>query len=324
MKKLTVLAPLAFVLPTMAFSAEAGNLKHSGFVDIVFTLSDGTDENLNAANESTIDKKFGASGELDLESDLNPRTKLRLDLDLSTGDDSAVFEQARLDYAINQNMGLKAGIFNNNLGFEKEDAPDMYQTSHSQLWDIWNEQTALNGNNLAGVEFSANVAIVTLTAGLVNDLNHTDEEISFKFAADIQAMDSMNITVGLITADEGVAGDAKAGTIIDGAITWKWNNLMVGGEVMSADEIYDLGVQATANYAFTDFMSGTARFDYVDYEANFDKSTSLTIGALFTVSKNLYANAEIRSMQNDDDAGVNTRSKVGDGTMVQLEMVGTF
>lgn len=332
MKKLTLLAaPLAFVLPTAAFSADMGNLKHSGFVDIVFTLSDGTDEyDANNNNDSDIDKKFGASGELDLETELNPHTKLRFDLDLSSGVDSAVFEQARLDYAINENMDLTAGIFNNNLGFEKEDAPDMYQTSHSQLWDIWNEQTALNGNNLAGVEFSAKVAIVTLTAGLVNDLNHTDEEISFKFAADIQAMESMNITAGLITADEGTAtttGDTNAGTIIDAAITWKWNNLMVGGEVMSADEIYDLAMQVTANYAFTDFMSGTARFDYVDYELNYDKSTSLTIGALFTVAKNLYANAEIRSMQNDDDATsatANPNRKVGDGTVVQLELVGTF
>ncbi|WP_455211850.1 hypothetical protein [Kaarinaea lacus] len=344
MKKLTLVAPLILALPTTGFSADAKtamqNLKASGFVDVVYVLSDSTDENNNnGTGDSTIDKKFSVSGELDLETELNPRTAMRMDLDLTTGitggnpnedtPDSAIFEQAFIDYSFDNNMKLKAGVFNNRFSFEKEDAPDLYQVTHSQLWDIWQEQTALNGNNLAGLEFSANVGIVTLIAGLLNDRVDTPEEISFELGAEIKAMESMDIVVGLISADEGTAIDNNAGTIIDANITWKWEKLMVGGGILTADEIYDLGMQATGNYAFTDNLSGTARIDYVSYEGDFDSSTSLTLAALFAVDKNLYANAEIRIMQNDDHSGSpaatrNPNGKVGDGSMLFLEVLGTF
>ncbi len=342
MKKLTVIAPLILAIPTSAFSADAKtalqNLKTSGFVDAVYVLSDGTDENNNADNESVIDKKLFVSGELDLDTELNPRTEMRMDLDLSTDDSSAIFEQAFMDYAFDQNMKLKVGVFNNNLSFEKEDAPDMYQVTHSQLWDIWDEQTSLNGNNLAGLEFSANVSMVTLMAGLLNDRNDAAEKISFKLAAEIKPMDSMDIVAGLISADSGEetffpngvpTGDIAAGTIIDANITWKWKQLMVGGGVLTADEVYDLGMQATANYAFTDQFSGTARIDYVKYEGDYDNTTSISLAALFAWEKNLYANAEIRLMQNDDHAGSpvatrNLNGKVGDGSMLFLELLGTF
>ena len=329
MKKLTLIAPLILVAPIAAYSADAStgalqNVKPSGFIDIIYTLSDGTDENKDNG-DSTIDKKFDASGELDLQTNLNPSSQLRFDLDLSTT--TAAFEQAFVNHALNKDMNLKAGIFNNNLGFEKEAAPDMYQTSHSQLWDIWNEQTALNGNNLAGVEYSANVSMVTLYADLLNDLNNTNEKVSFKLAAQIQPMKSMDIVAGLITADNGTPNDSKAGNMLDASVSWKWQQLLLGGELMSADEIYNLGMQVTANYAFTDMFSGTARIDYVDYEANYDATTSLTIAALFTLDKNLYANAEIRAMQNNNATGSanpNPLGKVGDGSMVMLELVGTF
>jgi hypothetical protein len=241
MKKLTLIAPLILAIPTVAISADAKtaiqNLKAGGFVDVVYTLADSTDEFKNANGDSTEDKKFAVSGELDLQTELNPRTAMRMDLDLSTDDSSAIFEQAFVNYAFDQNMQLKAGVFNNRLSFEKEDAPDLYQVTHSQLWDIWNEQTTLNGNNLAGLEFSANVGIVTLFAGLLNDLNNEPEKISFELGAEIKPMESMNIVAGLISADAGEetynpngtpTGDFAAGTIFDANITWKWNQLMVG------------------------------------------------------------------------------------------------
>lgn len=328
MKKLTLIAPIILAAPLAAYSADSmQNLKHSGFVDIVYTLSDGTDENLDppVTGDSTIDKKWDTSGELDLETNLNPSSQLRFDLDISSF--TTGIEQAFVNHSLNKDMNLKAGIFNNILGFEKEDAPDMYQTSHSQLWDIWNEQTSLNGNNLAGLLYSANVSMVTLYGGLVNDLGNTNEKVSFQLAANIRPMKTMDITAGMVTADNGTPTDGKAGTIFDASINWKINQLLLGGELLSADEIYNLGMQVTANYAFTNFFSGTARIDYVDYEANYDPSTSLTIAALFTVAKNLYANAEIRAMQNNNAAGStnpNPMRKVGDGSMVLLEVIGTF
>jgi hypothetical protein len=247
MKKLTLIAPLILAIPATAFSADAKtaiqNLKANGFVDVVYTLADSTDEFENVEGDSTEDKKFAVSGELDLETALNSRTTLRMDLDLSSDDSSAIFEQAFMDYSFDQNMKLKAGLFNNRLSFEREDAPDLYQVTHSQLWDIWDEQTSLNGNNLAGVEFSANVGIVTLFAGLLNDLNDAAEKISFKLGAEIKPMESMDIVAGLISADageetyfpDGTVRDTAAGTIFDANITWKWKQLMVGGGFLTAD-----------------------------------------------------------------------------------------
>ncbi|WP_455204539.1 outer membrane beta-barrel protein [Kaarinaea lacus] len=341
MKKLTIISSeaissMALLLPSVGSAAEIGNLKASGFIDVGYVLSDGTELYDDATTgESTIENKFGVSGELDLEASLAKSVDMRFDLDLNGADnsgfnidsgDSARFEQAYADWAINQNMNLKGGIFNNRLGWEKEDAPDMYQITHGQLFKVWDAQTDDYGNNLTGVEFTAKVSIVTLIAGVLNDLNDANEKNSFKIAADIKAHKTLDVVAGFITQDAG------AETMLDAHVTWNWNQLVLGGELLFADKVYDFGTHVTASYAFTKKIAATGRFDYVEYEDSaLDGTSTLTIAGLYTIADNLFANVEV-STQNNDNLSKTTITAAqrdltriaGDGTLVTLELLATF
>jgi hypothetical protein len=83
------------------------------------------------------------------------------------------------------------------------------------------------------------------------------------------------------------------------------------------------------NYKFNDKLSGTARYDFVSYDSAFlaEDTSSMTVAALYSISSNLFFNAEIRF--NDD--GNQTPATVvppvvgeGDGTTGRLELLATF
>lgn len=322
MKKTLIASSIALSTLTFGQSALALDVTPSGFVDLVWTLSDGTDLGKNGDEGD-----FNTSGELDVESNLKEGVSMRFDADVnpsSGGGDSARLEQIFLNWNIDEKMALKGGVFNNNLTWEREDAPDMYQITHGQLWDVWNASTiAEDGNNLQGVEFSYQIEKVKLMVGYLNDLGNVVDKNSVKIAGEIKAMENLDITAGLITQDQFFEN------IIDIHATWKSGKLLVGGEILFADEGIDSGFMVMTNYQFNDKFSGTARFDFVSYDSAFlaDDTSSITVAALYSISQNLFANAEIRF--NDD--GNQTPTTVvppligeGDGTTARLELLATF
>ena len=321
MKKPLIGIVAAMAFPAVANSAGVADVKLDGFVDIVWAVSDGTDEGVNGS-----EGHFGTSGELDLKTKLKGDISMRLDADLgatTTGGDSAELEQAYLSWAIDNALSLKAGVFNNNLTFEAEDAPGMYQITHGQLWDIWNVSTAESGNNLHGVELSYKQADFTVFAGFLNDLGQVAEENSIKLGAEIRAVKDVTITAGLITQDAGVEN------IIDIAALWSFDSkLTLGGELMLPSEVVDSGLMLMANYQVNPKFSGTLRYDMVSWDIpGADDTTSLTIAGLYSIEDNLFANAEIR--MNSDDNGPPTFATAqsvgaGDGTTVHLELLATF
>ena len=165
MKKILKAGLIVLSTPLLMPYAMAAELEitPSGFVDMVWTLSDGTDRGINGD-----DGQFNTSGELDIESKFNESVAIRVDADInpSTGNsDSARLEQIYLQWNIDQDMSLKGGVFNNRLTFEREDAPDIYSITHGQLWDIWNFSTVEDGNNLQGVEFNYQIDTINLIVG---------------------------------------------------------------------------------------------------------------------------------------------------------------
>lgn len=320
MKKTLIPVIAALAIPSVGYSAGMTDVKLDGFIDIVWAVSDGTDEGVNGS-----EGHFGTSGELDLKTKLNGPMMLRLDADLgstTTGGDSAELEQAFLGWAINNEVMLKAGVFNNNLTFEAEDAPELYQVTHSQLWDVWNTSTAENGNNLQGVEISYKQADFTAFLGYLNDLGQVPEENSLKLGVEIGAVKDLKIKAGLITQDAGYEN------IIDISALWNMDsNLTIGGELMLPSEFIDSGLMIMANYKVNEKLSGTVRYDMISYDiTGADDTTSLTFAGLYSIEDNLFANAEIR-MNSDDN--VPTASSTlgigeGDGTTVHLELLATF
>ncbi len=324
MKKILVASSLAFSALTVTPSAMALDITPSGFVDFIWTLSDGTDLGKNGA-----EGRFDTSGELDVESNLKDGIMMRFDADVnpsSGGGDSARLEQIFLKWDIQQNMALKGGVFNNKFTFEREDAPDLYQITHGQLWDVWNLATQEeDGNNLQGLEFNYQLQKVNLIVGFLNDLGGIPEENSVEIGAEIDAIQNMNITVGLVTQDQFFEN------IFDVFANYKWNKFLFGGEILFADEGIDSGFMLMTNYQFSSKFSGTVRYDLVTYDSAFlaDDTWSLTVAGLYSISKNLFANAEIRF--NDDPNSANPGPGTpppfigeGDGTTARIELLATF
>ena len=321
MKKILVASSLALSALTVAPSAMALDITPSGFVDMVWTLSDGTDLGKNGAEGS-----FNTSGELDVESKLKDGIMMRFDADVNPNSgnaDSARLEQIFLKWDIDQKMALKGGVFNNKFTFEKEDAPELYQITHGQLWDIWNTQTFEYGNNLQGLQFNYQFEKVNLIVGYLNDLGAVTDKNSVEIGAVIEAIENLNVTLGVITQDQ------NAENIFDVFASYKWNKFLFGGELLIADQVYDTGFMLMTNYQFNNKFSLTGRYDFVKYEAaGVDDSSSLTIAGLYAITKNLSANAEIRF--NDDPNFENAVPPVtptigeGDGTTARLELLATF
>lgn len=320
MKKTLIPVIAALAIPTVGHSAAMTDIKVDGFIDIVWAVSDGTDEGVNGS-----EGHFGTSGEVDLKTKLSGPMMMRLDADLgtaTTGGDSAELEQAFLGWAINNELMLKAGVFNNNLTFEAEDAPQLYQITHGQLWDIWNVSTAENGNNLQGVELSYKQADFTAFVGFLNDLGQVPEENSLKLGVEVGAIKDLKLTAGLITQDAGVEN------IIDINALWNIDDaLTVGGELMLPSEFIDSGLMIMANYKINEKLSGTARYDLVSYDiTGADDTSSITIAGLYAIEDNLFANAEIRINSDDNTPTSSSINGIGegDGTTVHLELLATF
>lgn len=313
----------------MAFTSAAKaagmqDVQVDGFVDIVWALSDGPELGVNGD-----EGQFSTTGELDVKTRLSDKANLRLDADLNSsgGGDSGRLEQAFIGWTIDNNLSLKAGVFNNNLSWEREDAPDMYQVTHGQLYDVWNASTDLDGNNLAGLELSYSTGDFTAFVGYLNDLGGVDEENSVKFGAEIRPSNDLKLVVGLITQDAGVEN------LIDFNATIKVNNqLTVGGELLFPDEIIDNGLMIMANFKVNPKLSATARYDRVSYDSavNQDDTSSITVAGLYTLADNLYANAELRVNRDEDGPNPNATAArrfgigEGDGNTVHLELVATF
>ena len=325
MKKILVASSLALSALTVTPAAMAIDITPSGFVDFVWTLSNGT--NMDKYGE---EGRFDTSGELDVESKLKDGITMRFDADVNPGSaagDSARLEQIYLHWQIQPEMGLMGGVFNNKFTFEREDAPDLYQITHGQLWDVWRYATAEDGNNLQGLEFNYQFEKVNLIVGYLNDLGNIEDKNSVSIGAEIAAVKNLDVTVGLITQDQGPEN------IIDIFAKYKWNNWLFGGEILFADEEVDNGFMLMTNYQFNKKFSLTARWDMVSYNSNFrtDDSSSITVAGLYSISENLFANAEIRF--NDDPnfenvpAGTTAPNSLigeGDGTTARLELLATF
>ena len=310
---------IATLAPTMANATDLGNVNLNGFLDMVWTVSDSTDEGINGT-----DGHFDTTGEIDIASKLKGPISMRLDANLNSagGSDSGRLEQAFLNWDIQNNLALKAGVFNNSLSWEKEDAPDMYQITHGQLYNIWDISTSLDGNNLAGAELSYTADIFKLSLAYLNDLGDVADENSVKIAGEFHAMPNLNIVVGYITQKTNLED------IIDINVTWNMDNkLTLGFEAMMPDQLVDNAYMIIANYKFTNEFSGTARYDVVSYDVSgSDNTTSLTIAGLYTIDPNLFANAEIRVNSDNNVPTVSSLVGIGegDGNTVHLELIATF
>ncbi|MGA1824448.1 MAG: hypothetical protein ACMUIP_07255 [bacterium] len=308
----TILVIMGILLHLTSFAAKS---QLSGFADIKFVLSDGT-----AEDESGIEKKFTAIAELDYKRNLDNRMSIRIDLDFDTGGqgDSGQLEQAYFTWVSRGGLQFKGGVFNNHLGWEAEDAPDLYQITHGQLYDIWDAKTAqFTGNNVSGIAILGKVGQARVMGAFLNDLNGMDEENAMQVVVNFYPNKLLAAEVGMITQQE-----TDAEPIIDGSLRYRKSKYLLGVELMQIQKEIDLAQSVTFNYKFNNKMDGTVRYDSVDnYEeegAEEEKPrTSLTFAIRYKLHNNLTLKAEIR-----EDTDENNDNE--DGNIIRAEMVATF
>ncbi len=294
---------LPFVLSTtlllaMSNTAFAADSKVSGFADIIWTITDEASDSNTAGGKNSTEGKFTVDGEVDFASKLTDKISVRVDLDLSmalnTGlnapdtvglpgpKDSAVIEQAFFAWTLEDNLTFLGGVFNNPVGWEAEDAPDLYQTTHSQNWIILDGETALNGNNIAGIALAAVLGPVTVTGALLNDLQQVDEENSIAIVVNATPVTGLDLEFGFVTQD------SSAENVMDINATYTNGNYTAAIEILTADEVIDNSIMLLGNVSLPMGFGVTGRIEKVAFDAAGTPDTDvLTIAGTYHAADNL-------------------------------------
>ena len=316
MKK-TLIALAVAAATTTPFVANAAAPTVSGFADINYTLIDDTREN-PVTDINDKENQFAADGEIGFAGNLASNVRVQADIDLSTTTgsfDSAEIEQAFFETDISNNIGIIGGVFNNPIGWEAEDRPNMYQTSHNFSYDILNSQTALRGNNVTGVGVTGKFSTVSVTAAVLNDIQEVPEENSIAVAVGINPMPELAIEIGFITQDNDSGyctnfvsysvNNCEMGNIIDANVTYKLpNGMTVAGEFLTASELVDHSAMAMLNMPIPETrMSVTLRGESLSLDGDDNDTTALTLAGVYTMNKALSFATEAKYIDGDFNDG---------------------
>ncbi|MEW5754680.1 MAG: hypothetical protein AB1810_00100 [Pseudomonadota bacterium] len=326
-KNLIALAVAAAMAP--GFAAAEG-VSVSGFADITHTTSSDADLSVFLANgEIDLRNTMGAvSVGLDVDVAIagNGGASLGWIVDGAGPADGAVIEQAFFAWKATDAVTVIGGVFNNPIGWDAEDAPDMDMVSHTLSYEALDNQTALYGNNLAGVAAAFAAGPATITAAVVNDIGLKDsdanlslEDHSFAVVANFAAMEGLDIEVGYVTQaddtgvtidDNGTPGDPTddfvsnlgVGNVADVNATFKQGPLTVKADFMMPSEAVDNIIGLYGRYDINDQVGVAARYEVQSYDASgVDDDTVTTLYANYKLADNLNVAAEWYSFDDGSD-----------------------
>ncbi|HHI93719.1 MAG TPA: hypothetical protein ENK04_09455 [Gammaproteobacteria bacterium] len=323
MVALAVAGALVSPLTAMADDAEV-----SGFID-VFANSD-SNPVFTADAEVDVSKKVGA-------------VTVRVDMDANLaangggsygGEDSGRLEQAFFAWAATEQVTVLGGLFNNPIGQELEDAPDMEFSSHSTVWKILDNQTALYGNNLAGIAAAVAAGPATVTLAVVDDLglatNNAGDKGKTSAALVVNAtpMAGLDLELGYVSQDDQEVANTPttAGNVLDFNAAFKTGPVTVGLDYLAADNLIDSAANLWAGFAVNDKLNLKARYETVALEGGgIDDPTKTTVYATYAINSNLSAALEYSTGSNDDTSGVvSTVTGIVDDDVTTLEFIGRF
>ncbi len=320
-KKLLPLAIAAAMAPGFAAAADV-----SGFVDVIYTIAD--DQASGVTTPSPTEGKFTSSGEIDVSASPADGVTVRMDVDLATGSNDVELEQAFFAWGATEGVTVIGGVFNNPIGMESDDAPDMWGTNRGVVANLLDDQTGLYGNNVAGLAVAGDVGPATVTAALLNDLANSDEENSFALVVNASPVDGLDLELGFVTsaddADSNASPNAVEG-VTDFNVSYMIpgvDGLSVGLDYMVAGAVVDSAYEFMINYSMGDFGAGV-RLEAVAWEAGGDDSERTTIHGSYQVASNLVAILEIAD---GDDANVagNAAAGIETDSLTTLELIATF
>lgn len=311
-KKIIALAVAAAIAPAFA-AAEGASV--SGFADITYTNAD--DVSL-----------FFASAETDVRNTAgNVTVGIDVDFELGLGNNtgSATLEQAFFAYKATDAVTVIGGVFNNPIGWEAEDAPDVDMINKSIAYWALDTSTSLYGNNIAGIAGAFNVGPATLIGAVLNDIGLKDsngatsvDEHSVALVANFKAMEGLDIELGYVTqADDtgtvtvvgGNIVDLGLGNVFDANLTYKAGPATVKFDYVMPSEIVDSIIGLQAGFAINDATKVGARYEVMSFDAGGDDETAITINGAYKLADNLNVVAEWYSYDDgtDSDDSINLR-----------------
>ncbi len=261
-------ATAAFAPAAMAVDVGKG-LKLSGFVDASYSDAD------SSAGTFSLDQV-----EIDVEKKINDRLGVRADVNyLATGASTfdELVEQGYVTYdlAVGNGARFTFGKFNAPIGFELLDPVDMYQYSHSLVFDygLPTNLTGVMGSYVFSEVFDAKAYVVNGWD------NNTDNNAGKTVGGRLGITPAKGVNVGLsaISGTMETAGNTSdRRTVFDVDLTvTAVDNLTVGGELnLGKEENASLAVTGQdakwtayllmAHYNFNDWLGLTARYDRFD------------------------------------------------------------
>ncbi len=290
-------------------SAVSGLVEISGFVDASYTYT-----NLDDSNTFGLDQV-----EVDLSRNLGDIGSLRADLEwVSDGEGGFTLNAEQgyvtLDLGLGRGEGnrpnLTFGKFNAPIGFELLDAPDMYQYSHSLVFD--------NGlpTNLTGAMLSMDLGggidvVVHLSNGWDQNVDtNTSKTIGGRLGYSHEELGGIGFSA-MRGDEEGLVGNL---TVYDIDLTLTpAPGLIIGGEYNNGKTELDEvnvenswnGYMVMAHYRLSEVMGLTGRYDYFNVSVlNQSRDVSqqaLTVAPTFTLADGLGFLMELRRDFSDEE-----------------------
>lgn len=327
MKKRMIVLAMAGVFAGSSFAIAAEpNTSVSGFIDNIYTITSDAGEDqgfdVDGAPANSDEGKFSTTGEIDFTASMGSvSARIDLDVDGDTAGGGVSTEQAYGAWQINDAVGLMIGRMNNPMGFEAEDAPELYQTSHSLVWDILDNQTSLNGNNVQGAAVKGNIGPVMVMGALLNDVGGVvDDSNSFMGLVAGSPLEGLDLELSFLTQEDNTvfnSGSAEGLTNLNAAYSLDAGGMPVKVwlDYLTAGAIVDSAYSVGGMIGVGGNVSLTLRLDNVSFDDDAtDDQEATTLAATWAAADNL---AMLLEWRNDDDGTV-------DGDTVTLEGVFTF
>ncbi len=308
------IAPFAVPVNSEAASVVIEDVTFSGFVDTSYYANDLTETNSFSLNQA----------ELDIEKTIESIGGLRMDIqyvnssDPLTTDD--ILEQGYVWINLPADLKLTFGKFNAPIGFELLDPNDMYQYSHSMVYDYGLP------TNLTGAMVTGGFGMFDFTVYAVNGwdlISDDNKDKTFGGRFGVTPVEGVNFGLSYITGKEGTdAGGADTSNLsvvdLDLTITII-ENLTIGGELnageyenMSAvtpgDDAKWTAFLVMANYAFTEKMALTLRYDQFHDEDGArlgngieETRSAITVSPSYAIADGFRVLAEYRYTSSDED-----------------------
>ena len=314
-----------FMSPLMVNAGD--DTKVNGFIDVI--------------GNSDSQPVFGADAEIDVSKKMGAVT-VRVDFDANlaanggtsvAGGDSGRLEQAYFAWEAMQGVTVLGGLFNSPVGQELEDAPDMDFTSHSVVWNILDGQTALYGNNVAGVAAAGSMGPATITLAVVDDIglatSGTGADVKGKtsvaLVVNVDPMPGLTFELGYVSQDDQedvTSTPTTAGNVTDINAAFNAGPVTVGLDYLLADNIVDSAANVWAGFDVSDKLNLKVRYETVAFETSgVDDSTRTTLYATFGINDNLSVALETSS---GDNGSGEAASGIADDDVSTLEFIGTF